>query len=34
MARRGGVGLLAAWLVGASVAINFWGMTWGNLQGW
>jgi len=34
MARRGGVGLLAGWLVGASVAINFWGMTWGNLQGW
>jgi len=34
MARRGGVGLLAAWLVGASVAINFWGLTWGNLQGW
>ena len=34
MARRGGVGLLAAWLVGASVAINFWGVTWGNLQGW
>jgi hypothetical protein len=34
MSRRGGVGLLAAWLVGASVAINFWGMTWGNLQGW
>ena len=34
MARRGGVGLVAAWLVGASVAINFWGMTWGNLQGW
>ena len=34
MARRGGVRLLAGWLVGASVAINFWGMTWGNLQGW
>jgi hypothetical protein len=34
IARRGGLGLLAAWLVGASVAINFWGMTWGNLQGW
>ena len=34
MARRGGVGLLAAWLVGASVAVNFWGVTWGNLQGW
>ncbi|MEW5990072.1 MAG: hypothetical protein AB1736_01850 [Chloroflexota bacterium] len=34
MARRGGVGLLAGWLVGASVAINFWGVTWGNLLGW
>jgi hypothetical protein len=34
MSRRGGVGLLAAWLVGLSVAINFWGMTWGNLLGW
>lgn len=34
MARRGGVGLLATWLVGISVAINFWGVTWGNLLGW
>ncbi len=34
MARRGGVGLLAGWLVGASVAINFWGVTWGNLLQW
>jgi hypothetical protein len=34
MARRGGVRLLAGWLVGASVAINFWGVTWGNLFGW
>ncbi len=34
MSRRGGVGLLAMWLVGMSVAINFWGMTWGNLLGW
>jgi hypothetical protein len=34
MSRRGGVGILAAWLVGLSVAINFWGMTWGNLLGW
>lgn len=34
MSRRGGVGLLAAWLVGVSVAINFWGVTWGNLFGW
>ncbi len=34
IARRGGVGLLVAWLVGLSVAINFWGVTWGNLLGW
>ncbi len=34
MARRGGVGLLTAWFVGLSVAINFWGVTWGNLLGW
>ena len=34
MSRRGGVGLLAMWLVGVSVAVNFWGMTWGNLLGW
>ena len=34
ISRRGGVGLLAAWLVGISVAINFWGVTWGNLLGW
>lgn len=34
MSRRGGVGLLAAWLVGLSVAVNFWGVTWGNLLGW
>ena len=34
MARRRGVGLLAAWLIGISVAVNFWGMTWGNLLGW
>ncbi len=34
MARRGGVGLLGATLILASVAINFWGVTWGNLLGW
>ena len=34
MARRGGVTRLAAALLAASVAINFWGMTWGNLLGW
>ncbi len=32
--RGSGVGLLALWLIGMSVAINFWGMTWGNLLGW
>jgi hypothetical protein len=31
---RGGVGLLAGWLIAASVAIEFWGVTWGNLLGW
>ncbi len=34
LARRGGVGLLAVWLIGASIAIEFWGVTWGNLLGW
>jgi hypothetical protein len=34
MARRGRVGLLGTGLVAASVAINFWGVTWGNLLGW
>lgn len=34
MARRGRVGLLGWWLVGLSIAINFWGMAWGNLLGW
>ena len=34
MQRRGGVGLLAIWLIAASVAINLWGVIWGNLQGW
>ena len=34
MSRRGGVRLLGLWLVGISVVINFWGMTWGNLLGW
>jgi hypothetical protein len=34
MRRRGGVGLLAFWLIAASVAINLWGVIWGNLQGW
>jgi hypothetical protein len=34
MARRGRVGLLGLWLVGLSVAINVWGVIWGNLLGW
>jgi hypothetical protein len=34
MRRRGGVGLLAFSLIVASVAINLWGVIWGNLQGW
>jgi hypothetical protein len=34
MARRGGVTRLAVVLLAASVAVNFWGMTWGNLLGW
>jgi hypothetical protein len=34
MARRGGVGRLAAGLIALSVAINLWGVIWGNLLGW
>ena len=34
MQRRRGVGLLGFWLIAASVAINLWGVIWGNLQGW
>ena len=34
MSRRGGVGLLGALLILVSVAVNFWGVTWGNLLGW
>lgn len=34
MSRRGGVGLLAFWLIAGSVAINLWGVIWGNVQGW
>jgi hypothetical protein len=32
--RRGGVRVLAMWLIGASIAIQFWGVAWGNLLGW
>jgi hypothetical protein len=34
MARRGGVGKLGWTLVGVSVAVNLWGVAWGNLLGW
>lgn len=34
MARRGGVGWLAGGLIALSVAINLWGVIWGNLLGW
>ena len=34
MARRGGVGWLGAGLLAASVAINLWGVIWGNILGW
>jgi hypothetical protein len=34
MQRRGGVGLLGFWLIAASVAINLWGVIWGNILGW
>jgi hypothetical protein len=34
MARRGGVGWLGTGLIGLSVAINLWGVIWGNVLGW
>jgi hypothetical protein len=34
MARRGGVRWLGAGLIAASVAINLWGVIWGNINGW
>jgi hypothetical protein len=34
MHRRGGVGLLGFSLVAAAVAINLWGVIWGNILGW
>ena len=34
MARRGRVGFLGIALIGLSIAINAWGVIWGNLQGW
>ncbi len=34
MHRRGGVGLLGLWLIAAAVAINLWGVIWGNILRW
>jgi hypothetical protein len=34
MQRRGGVGLLGFGLIAAAVAINLWGVIWGNILGW
>jgi hypothetical protein len=34
MSRRGRVGWLAAGLIGLSVAVNLWGVIWGNVLGW
>ena len=34
MARRGRVGWLGIGLIALSVAINLWGVVWGNILGW
>jgi hypothetical protein len=34
MARRGGVRLLGFGLIAVSIAINLWGVIWGNIAGW
>jgi hypothetical protein len=34
MARRGRVGWLGAGLIALSIAINLWGVIWGNILGW
>jgi len=34
MARRGGVRVLGFTLIAASIAINLWGVIWGNVNGW
>ena len=34
MARRNRVGLLGAALIGISIAVNLWGVIWGNILGW
>jgi hypothetical protein len=34
MERRGRVGWLGLGLIGISIAVNLWGVLWGNIQGW
>jgi hypothetical protein len=34
MSRRGGVGWLGVGLIAISVAVNLWGVIWGNVLGW
>jgi hypothetical protein len=34
MSRRGGVGLVGLGLIAVSIAVNAWGVIWGNIQGW
>ena len=34
MSRRGGVGWLGFGLIAVSVAVNLWGVIWGNILGW
>jgi hypothetical protein len=34
MSRLGKVGLLGLGLIGVSIAVNIWGVTWGNVLGW
>ena len=34
MQRRGGVRVLGFGLIAASVAVNLWGVIWGNILGW
>jgi hypothetical protein len=34
MARRGRVGWLGVGLIGLSIAVNLWGVVWGNILGW
>jgi hypothetical protein len=34
MARRSRVGLLGVALIAVSIAVNLWGVIWGNVLGW